>query len=58
MKKGLRAGHGCAAILQARFMCLKNGAKQKSHFLLCELEKAMDGLFQHPVAPNSFGLFQ
>ena len=28
---------------------LKNGAKQKSHFLLCELKKAMEGLFQQPV---------
>jgi len=27
---------------------LKNGEKQKSHFLLFELKKAMEGLFQQP----------
>ena len=27
--------------------CLKNGVKQKPRFLLCELKKAMEGLFQH-----------
>jgi hypothetical protein len=29
---------------------LKNGAKQKSHFLLCELKKTTDGLFQQPIS--------
>jgi len=29
---------------------LKNGGKQKSHFLLFELKKAMEGLFQQPVS--------
>ncbi|MBI2994066.1 MAG: hypothetical protein HYY48_07825 [Gammaproteobacteria bacterium] len=31
------------------FKPLKNGEKQKSHFLLFELKKSMDGLFQQPV---------
>jgi hypothetical protein len=31
-------------------LVLENGAKQKSHFLLCELEKPMDGLFQQPTS--------
>ncbi|MBI2994997.1 MAG: hypothetical protein HYY48_12595 [Gammaproteobacteria bacterium] len=32
------------------FKALKNGEKQKSHFLLFELKKSMDGLFQQPVS--------
>jgi hypothetical protein len=53
LKNSLRAAHGCAAIFQARFMCLKNEAKQKTLFLLCVLKKAMEGLFQQPAS----GLF-
>jgi len=49
LKNSLRAVQGCAAIFRARFMCSKNGAKQKSHFLLCGLKKAIDGLFQQPA---------
>jgi hypothetical protein len=45
LKNSLRAVHGCTAIFQARFMCLKNGTRQKPRFLLCELKKAMDGFF-------------
>jgi hypothetical protein len=40
------AAQGSAAILQIRCV-LKNEAKQKSHFLLCVVEKVLDGLFQH-----------
>ncbi|MBI5451272.1 MAG: hypothetical protein HY940_07935 [Gammaproteobacteria bacterium] len=50
MKNSLCAAQGRAAIFQAEFICLKNGAKQKSHFLLCGLKKGMDGLFQHPAS--------
>jgi hypothetical protein len=28
---------------------LKSGAEQKPRFLLCELKKTMEGLFQHPA---------
>ncbi|HLA74848.1 MAG TPA: hypothetical protein VJM76_02930 [Gammaproteobacteria bacterium] len=30
--------------------CLKNEAKQKTLFLLCVVEKVLDGLFQHPTS--------
>ena len=49
LKNSLRVVHGCTAIFQARLMCLKNEAKQKPRFLLCELKKAKDGLFQRPT---------
>ena len=29
--------------------CLNHGAKQKPRFLLCELKKAGEGLFQQPA---------
>src|SRR3990172_3883007 len=38
-----------AAIFQTP-KCLKNEAKQKTLFLLCVVEKVLDGLFQHPVS--------
>ena len=49
LKNSLRAAHGRADIFQARFMCLKNEAKQKPHFLICALKKAKDVLFQQPT---------
>ncbi|MCL4315921.1 MAG: hypothetical protein M1527_03520 [Gammaproteobacteria bacterium] len=58
MKNSLHAAHGGAAIFQTRGMCLKNEAKQKSHFLLCELKKAMDGLFQQTARADGHPFFK
>jgi hypothetical protein len=50
---GLASDAGCESAASAAIFkhvyVLENGAKQKPRFLLCELKKTMDGLFQHPV---------